>query len=153
MAAENGEVSPLPPAVMRMTFRKARGEIEDRAGYAGYKKELTVEERNVLANVFTYAAKILTNQNKQDQAEETLEALNGIIQNNHGLKSWALGELEKFSVMLKQDVEKKSAQYYRTVVYSDIVENSATIIEGGKRRMGQAGKEPMFRLDETTFEE
>ena len=153
LAAENGEVSPLPPAVMRMTFRKARGEIEDRAGYAGYKKELTVEERNVLANVFTYAAKILTNQNKQDQAEETLEALNGIIQNNHGLKSWALGELEKLNVMLRQDVEKKSAQYYRTVVYSDIVENSATIIEGGKRRMGQAGKEPMFRLDETTFEE
>ena len=69
-----------------------------------------------MANVFTYAAKILTNQNKQDQAEETLEALNGIIQNNHGLKSWALGELEKFSVMLRQDVEKKSAQYYRTVV-------------------------------------
>ena len=153
LAAETGEVSPLPPAVMRMTFRKARGEIEDRAGYAGYKKELTVEERNVLANVFTYAAKILTNQNKQDQAEETLEALNGIIQNNHGLKSWALGELEKFSVMLRQDVEKKSAQYYRTVVYSDIVENSATIIESGKRRMGQDGKEPMFRLDETTFEE
>ena len=153
LAAETGEVSPLPPAVMRMTFRKARGEIEDRAGYAGYKKELTVEERNVLANVFTYAAKILTNQNKQDQAEETLEALNGIIQNNHGLKSWALGELEKFSVMLRQDVEKKSAQYYRTVVYSDIVENSATIIEGGKRRMGHDGKEPMFRLDETTFEE
>ena len=153
LAAETGEVSPLPPAVMGMTFRKARGEIEDRAGYAGYKKELTAEERNVLANVFTYAAKILTNQNKQDQAEETLEALNRIIQNNHGLKSWALGELEKFNVMLRQDVEKKSAQYYRTVVYSDIVENSATIIEGGKRRMGQDGKEPMFRLDETTFEE
>lgn len=55
-----------------------------------------------MANVFTYAAKILTNQNKQDQAEETLEALNGIIQNNHGLKSWALGELEKFSVMLRR---------------------------------------------------
>lgn len=47
LAAETGEVSPLPPAVMKMTFRKARGEIEDRAGYAGYKKELTVEERNV----------------------------------------------------------------------------------------------------------
>ena len=55
--------------------------------------------------------------------------------------------------MLERAKERKSAQYYRTVVYSDIVENSATIIEGGKRRMGQDGKEPMFRLDETTFEE
>ena len=86
---------------------------------------MTPDERNIFIDVFTYAAKILTNIKKKDQAEETFEALNRIIKDNDGLKTWALGMSVKYKAMLERAKERKSAQYYRTVVYNDIIENSS----------------------------
>ena len=110
---------------------------------------MTPDERNIFIDVFTYAAKILTNTKKKDQAEETLEALNRIIKDNDGLKTWALGMSVKYKAMLEKAQERKSAQYYRTVVYNDIIENSATIISDGKRRAAMLDEDRanLFKVD------
>ena len=125
---------PLAESILTTTYRLARNELEAKAQYQTYEEKLTPDERNIFIDVFTYAAKILTNTKKKDQAEETLEALNRIIKDNDGLKTWALGMSVKYKAMLEKAQERKSAQYYRTVVYNDIIENSATIISDGKRR-------------------
>ena len=80
---------------------------------------------------------------------ELFEALNRIIKDNDGLKTWALGMSVKYKAMLEKAQERKSAQYYRTVVYNDIIENSATIISDGKRRaaMLDGDRSNLFKVD------
>lgn len=97
----------------------AKTSWRQKAQYQTYEEKLTPDERNIFIDVFTYAAKILTNIKKKDQAEETFEALNRIIKDNDGLKTWALGMSVKYKAMLEKAQERKSAQYYRTVVYND----------------------------------
>ena len=45
------------------------------------------------------------------------------------------GVCVKFTEMFEKATEKKSAQYYRTVVYNDTIENSALIIAAGKQKL------------------
>lgn len=75
-----------------------------------------------LHRYFHIYVKNIDQHKKRDQAEETLEALNRIIKDNNGLKTWALGMSVKYKAMLERAKERKSAQYYRTVVYNDIIE-------------------------------
>ena len=140
---------PLAESILTTTYRLARNELEAKAQYQTYEEKLTPDERNIFIDVFTYAAKILTNTKKKDQAEETLEALNRIIKDNDGLKTWALGMSVKYKAMLEKAQERKSAQYYRTVVYNDIIENSAAIISDGKRRaaMLDGDRSNLFKVD------
>ena len=55
----------------------------------------------------------------------------------------------KYKAMLEKAQESKSAQYYRTVVYNDIIENSATIISDGKCRaaMLDGDRANLFKVD------
>ena len=57
--------------------------------------------------------------------------------------------------MLRQDAEKKSAQYYRTVVYNDIIENSAAIIADGTKRAAllDGDRTDLFKFDWSQFDE
>lgn len=140
---------------MTTTYRLARNELAVKAQYQTYEKKLTPEERNIFIDIFTYTSKILTNTKKRDQAEETLEALNRIIKDNNGLKTWALGMSVKYKAMLERAEERKSAQYYRTVVYNDIIENSAAIIADGTKRAAllDGDRTDLFKFDWSQFDE
>lgn len=65
----------MAESILTTTYRLARNELEAKAQYQTYEEKLTPDERNIFIDVFTYAAKILTNTKKKDQAEETFEAL------------------------------------------------------------------------------
>ena len=143
--------APISDAILDTTFRNARNIIRAKAEYSALEELLSAEERNILEDIFTYTSKILTNQKKRDQAEETLEALNRIIKDNNGLKTWALGMCSKFKTMFASSAERKSAQYYRTVVYNEIAENTAVTIENGKQWLNWNGTKKTFKLD--TFDE
>ena len=146
---------PLKEAILTTTYRLARNELAVKAQYQTYEKKLTPEERNIFIDIFTYTSKILTNTKKRDQAEETLEALNRIIKDNNGLKTWALGMSVKYKAMLERAEERKSAQYYRTVVYNDIIENSAAIIADGTKRAAllDGDRTDLFKFDWSQFDE
>ena len=146
---------PLKEAILTATYRLARNELAVKAQYQTYEKKLTPEERNIFIDIFTYTSKILTNTKKRDQAEETLEALNRIIKDNNGLKTWALGMSVKYKAMLERAKERKSAQYYRTVVYNDIIENSAAIIADGTKRAAllDGDRTDLFKFDWSQFDE
>ena len=139
--------APIPDSILDMTFRNARNIIRAKAEYRELEKLLSAEERNILEDIFTYTSKILTNQKKREQAEETLEALNRIIKDNNGLKTWTLGMCSKFKTMFASSTERKSAQYYRTVVYNEIAENTAVTIENGKQWLNWNGTKKTFKLD------
>ena len=84
-----------------------------------------------------------------------MEALNRIIKDNNGLKTWALGMSVKYKAMLERAKERKSAQYYRTVVYNDIIENSAAIIADGTKRAAllDDDRTDLFKFDWSQFDE
>lgn len=146
---------PLSETILTTTYRLARNELAVKAQYQTYEEKLTPEERNIFIDIFTYTSKILTNTKKRDQAEETLEALNRIIKDNDGLKTWALGMSVKYKAMLERAKERKSAQYYRTVVYNDIIENSAAIIADGTKRAAllDGDRTDLFKFDWSQFDE
>ena len=139
--------------ILKMKYRKATTEIRNKADYASYEDKLTDNEKNICNDIFTYTAKILTNINKRDQAEETLDSLNRIIHDNAGLKTWALGLCVKFTEMFEKATERKSAQYYRTVVYNDTIENSALIIAAGKQKLASLDPAGVFKFDMSVFED
>ena len=152
--AESKNVSaPLPEEILTMTYVKARRELESRIDYFSYENKLISDEKNMIADILTYTSKLLTNQKKKDQAEESFEALNRIIANNDGLKYWALGMCERFKEMLKNAAEKKSAQYYRVVVYNDIVENSAATVMAGKNKAEALEGKNAMKVDMSVFDE
>ena len=127
---------------MTTTYRLARNELAVKAQYQTYEKKLTPEERNIFIDIFTYTSKILTNTKKRDQAEETLEALNRIIKDNNGLKTWALGMSVKYKAMLERAKERKS-------------ENSAAIIADGTKRAAllDGDRTDLFKFDWSQFDE
>ena len=49
--------------------------------------------------------------------------------------------------------ERKSAQYYRTVVYNDTIENSALIIAAGKQKLSSLDPAGVFKFDMSVFED
>lgn len=145
--------APLPEKILGMTYVMARHEIENRTEYFSYEKKLVSEEKNIIADILTYTSKLLTNQKKTDQAEESLEALNRIIKNNGNLKYWVLGMCEKFKGMLQKATEKKSAQYYRVVVYNELIENSAATVMIGQRKAEQLDGKGTIKFDMSVFDE
>lgn len=145
--------APLPEKILGMTYVMARHEIEKRTEYFSYEKKLVSEEKNIIADILTYTSKLLTNQKKTDQAEESLEALNRIIKNNGNLKYWVLGMCEKFKGMLQKATEKKSAQYYRVVVYNELIENSAATVMTGQRKAEQLDGKGTIKFDMSVFDE
>ena len=48
---------------------------------------------------------------------------------------------------------RKSAQYYRTVVYNDTIENSALIIATGKQKLAALDPSGVFKFDMSVFED
>ena len=54
---------------------------------------------------------------------------------------------------LKKTTERKSAQYYRTVVYNDTIENSALIIAAGKQKLASLDPAGVFKFDMSVFED
>ena len=56
---------PLAESILTTTYRLARNELEAKAQYQTYEEKLTPDERNIFIDVFTYAAKILTNIKKK----------------------------------------------------------------------------------------
>ena len=145
--------TPLPEEILSMTYVMARHEIENRIEYFSYEKKLVPEEKNIIADILTYTSKLLTNKKKADQAEEAIEALNRIIKNNGSLKYWVLGMCEKFKDMLQKSIEKKSAQYYRVVVYNELIENSAATVMTGQRKEERLDGKGTIKFDMSVFDE
>lgn len=145
--------APLPEEILGMTYVMARHEIEGRTEYFSYEKKLVSEEKNIIADILTYTSKLLTNQKKADQAVEALDALNRIIKNNGSLKHWILGMCERFKEMLQKATEKKSAQYYRVVVYNDLIENSAATVMTGQRKAERLDGNGAMKVDMSVFDE
>lgn len=65
----------------------------------------------------------------------------------------ALGLCVKFTEMFEKATERKSAQYYRTVVYNDTIENSALIIAAGKQKLASLDPAGVFKFDMSVFED
>lgn len=126
---------PLSDSVLGMSYRLARNEVKAKAQYQDYEEKLSAKERNIFNDVFTILGRILTNTKNQDQAEEALAALNRIIKDNNGLKTWAFGICSKYKHMLEADGGTKSAHYYRKVIFNDLVENSAATIAFGEQNL------------------
>lgn len=145
--------TPLPDEILTMSYVMARHELESRIQYFSYEKKLVSDEKNILADILTYTSKLLTNQKKATQAEESLEALNRIIKNNGDLKLWVLGMEEKFKDMLQKATEKKSAQYYRVVVYNELIDNSAATVMAGQRKAEQLDGKSAMRVDMSVFDD
>lgn len=145
---------PLKEAILTTTYRLARNELAVKAQYQTYEKADTGRAKH-LHRYFHIYVKNIDQHKKRDQAEETLEALNRIIKDNNGLKTWALGMSVKYKAMLERAKERKSAQYYRTVVYNDIIENSAAIIADGTKRAAllDGDRTDLFKFDWSQFDE
>ena len=153
--------TPLPDEILTMSYVMARHELESRIQYFSYEKKLVSDEKNILADILTYTSKLLTNQKKATQAEESLEALNRIIKNNGDLKLWVLGMEEKFKditeayrlIISVLNVKKKSAQYYRVVVYNELIDNSAATVMAGQRKAEQLDGKSAMRVDMSVFDD
>lgn len=144
----------------RKKWRSLIGIIKGMAEYATYEGKLTAEEKNSLNDIFTYTSKILTNEKRRDEAEDMLACLKRISADNDGLGSWALGLCVKLIAIRGNAGEKKSAQYYRTVVYNETTENSAGLIADGQEKWKQICPEkatksvtPGFKFDMSVFDE
>lgn len=145
----------------RKKWRSLIGIIKGMAEYATYEDKLTAEEKNSLNDIFTYTSKILTNEKRRDEAEDMLECLKRISDDNDGLGAWALGLCVKLIEIRGKAGEKKSAQYYRTVVYNETIENSAGLIADGQEKWSRISPEKAvkkvvdrgFKFDMSVFDE
>lgn len=141
----------------RKKWRSLIGIIKGMAEYATYEDKLTAEEKNSLNDIFTYTSKILTNEKRREEAEDMLECLKRISADNDGLGAWALGLCEKLIAIRGKAGEKKSAQYYRTVVYNETTENSAGLIAEGQEKWNKISPERVvksgFKFDMSVFDE
>lgn len=144
----------------RKKWRSLISIIKGMAEYATYEGKLTAEEKNSLNDIFTYTSKILTNEKRRDVAEDMLACLKRISADNDGLGAWALGLCVKLIAIRGNAGEKKSAQYYRTVVYNETTENSAGLIEDGQEKWKQICPEKAtksattgFKFDMSVFDE
>lgn len=145
----------------RKKWRSLIGIIKGMAEYATYEDKLTAEEKNSLNDIFTYTSKILTNEKRRDEAEDMLECLKRISADNDGLGAWALGLCVKLIEIRGKAGEKKSAQYYRTVVYNETIENSAGLIADGQEKWSRISPEKAvkkvvdrgFKFDMSVFDE
>ena len=124
---------PLSEAVMSMSYNMARNEVKAKAQYQDYEEKLTPEERNVFTDVFTIVGKILTSTRNPEHNREAFNALNRIIKDNNGLKSWTFGIATRYKSLLDADGGTKTANYYRKVIFNDLIESSATTIALGER--------------------
>lgn len=159
------ELSSIPDDVCseewRKKWRSLIGIIKGMAEYATYEDKLTAEEKNSLNDIFTYTSKILTNEKRRDEAEDMLECLKRISDDNDGLGAWALGLCVKLIEIRGKAGEKKSAQYYRTVVYNETIENSAGLIADGQEKWSRISPEKAvkkvvdrgFKFDMSVFDE
>ena len=57
----------------------------------------------------------------------------------------------KMTKLLHESTAKKSAQYYRTVVYNDIVEGSASIIAAGQEKLRSLENKDVFKANFMDF--
>lgn len=145
----------------RKKWRSLIGIIKGMAEYTTYEEKLTAEEKNSLNDIFTYTSKILTNEKRRDEAEDMLECLKRISDDNDGLGAWALGLCVKLIEIRGKAGEKKSAQYYRTVVYNETIENSAGLIADGQEKWSRISPEKAvkkvvdrgFKFDMSVFDE
>ena len=124
---------PLSETVMSMSYHMARNEVKAKAQYQDYEEKLTPEERNIFTDVFTIVGKILTSTRNPEHNKEAFNALNRIIKDNNGLKTWTFGIATRYKSLLEADGGTKTANYYRKVIFNDLIESSATTIALGER--------------------
>ena len=73
-----------------------------------------------MSSVLVYTARLLTNTNSEKrakQAQETRDALNRILAQQHDLTCWALG-MARMMLTKKEHGQLKSPQYNATIVYN-----------------------------------
>ena len=83
--------------------------------------------------MFTIVGKILTSTRNPEHNKEAFDALNRIIKDNNGLKTWTFGIATRYKSLLEADGGTKTANYYRKVIFNDLIESSATTIALGER--------------------
>ena len=94
---------------------------------------MTPEARTIFTDVFTIVGKIRTSTRNPEHNKEAFDALNRIIKDNNGLKTWTFGIATRYKSLLEADGGTKTANYYRKVIFNDLIESSATTIALGER--------------------
>ena len=110
-----------------------------------------IERGRAVQNAFF--ARLLTNTNSEKrtkQAQETRDALNRILAQQHDLTCWALG-MARMMLTKKEHGQLKSPQYNATIVYNAM--EDITIIPSGRDELRSAGATDHFKADLSVFDE
>lgn len=128
-----------------------------RAGKQGAQPDpagkISPELYSAVSSVLVYTARLLTNTNSEKrakQAQETRDALNRILAQQHDLTCWALG-MARMMLTKKEHGQLKSPQYNATIVYNAM--EDITIIPSGRDELRSAGATDHFKADLSVFDE
>lgn len=93
-AAAVSVAEPLGDELFTMTVTRAVRVLESRARSQTLQEKISPELYSAVSSVLVYTARLLTNTNsekREKQAQETRDALNRILAQQHDLTCWALG--------------------------------------------------------------
>ena len=152
-AAAVSVAEPLGDELFTMTVTRAVRVLESRARSQTLQEKISPELYSAVSSVLVYTARLLTNTNsekKAKQAQETRDALNRILAQQHDLTCWALG-MARMMLTKKEHGQLKSPQYNATIVYNAM--EDITIIPSGRDELRSAGATDHFKADLSVFDE
>ena len=126
---------------------------ESRARSQTLQEKISPELYSAVSSVLVYTARLLTNTNSEKrakQAQETRDALNRILAQQHDLTCWVLG-MARMMLTKKEHGQLKSPQYNATIVYNAM--EDITIIPSGRDELRSAGATDHFKADLSVFDE
>lgn len=152
-AAAVSVAEPLGDELFTMTVTRAVRVLESRARSQTLQEKISPELYSAVSSVLVYTARLLTNTNSEKrakQAQETRDALNRILAQQHDLTCWALG-MARMMLTKKENGQLKSPQYNATIVYNAM--EDITIIPSGRDELRSAGETDHFKADLSVFDE
>ena len=152
-AAAVSVAEPLGDELFTMTVTRAVRVLESRARSQTLQEKISPELYSAVSSVLVYTARLLTNTNSErraKQAQETRDALNRILAQQHDLTCWALG-MARMMLTKKEHGQLKSPQYNATIVYNAM--EDITIIPSGRDELRSAGATDHFKADLSVFDE
>ena len=152
-AAAVSVTEPLGDELFTMTVTRAVRVLESRARSQTLQEKISPELYSAVSSVLVYTARLLTNTNSEKrakQAQETRDALNRILAQQHDLTCWALG-MARMMLTKKEHGQLKSPQYNATIVYNAM--EDITIIPSGRDELRSAGATNHFKADLSVFDE
>lgn len=152
-AAAVSVAEPLGDELFTMTVTRAVRVLESRARSQTLQEKISPELYSAVSSVLVYTARLLTNTNSEKrakQAQETRDALNRILAQQHDLTCWSLG-MARMMLTKKEHGQLKSPQYNATIVYNAM--EDITIIPSGRDELRSAGATDHFKADLSVFDE